>query len=85
MAGVLKERPFADGLTGAVSPLLAASSEFARQLRAKATQSRRLVHRTRGIKPGTPVPITGLNRTFVVMPHISRMASSGSAEMSKFS
>lgn len=40
----------------------------------------------RGIKPGTPVPTTALNRTLVVMPfRISRMASSGRVETSKFS
>ena len=42
------------------------------------------VQLARGIKPGTPVPTTVLNRTFVLMPsRISRMASSGSARYLK--
>ena len=48
--------------------------------------SPRSVQWARGMKPGTPVSTTGLRRTFVVMPwRISRMASSGRLEMSKFS
>src|SRR5271157_1261591 len=44
------------------------------------------VQLARGIKPGTPVLTTVLNRTLVVMPsRISRMASSGRVEISKFS
>jgi hypothetical protein len=44
------------------------------------------VHSLRGMNPGTPLPITVLNRTFVVMRFaMSRMASSGSVEISKFS
>lgn len=38
------------------------------------------------MKPGTPVSTTALNLTFAVMPsRISRMASSGRADISKFS
>jgi hypothetical protein len=37
------------------------------------------------MKPGTPVATTVLNRMFVFIPsRISRIASSGKAEMSKF-
>jgi hypothetical protein len=44
------------------------------------------VQLARGIKPGTPVLTTVLNRTLAVMPsRISRMASSGRVEISKFS
>ena len=44
------------------------------------------VRRALGINPGTPVSTTELNLTFVVMrSRISRMASSGRAEISKFS
>ena len=44
------------------------------------------VQEARGIKPGTPVSTTELNLTFVVMrSRISRIASSGRAEISKLS
>ncbi len=51
---------------------------------ANATRRRR-IHSARGIKPGTPVSTTVLNLMFAVMPsRISRMASSGRADISKF-
>ena len=43
-------------------------------------------YEARGINPGTPVSTTGLKRTLFVTPsRISCMASSGKAEISKFS
>ncbi len=44
------------------------------------------IHLPPGIKPGTPVSTTGLNRYCVLIPSlISCIASSGRAEISKFS
>jgi hypothetical protein len=44
------------------------------------------VHSGRGMNPGTPLPTTVLNLTFVVMRfRMSDMTSSGSVETSKFS
>ena len=59
------------------APVAAAAGEAGRA----AASARSSVAR---MNPGTPVSTTGLNRMFVVMlSRISRMASSGRAEMSK--
>src|SRR5271157_1929333 len=89
--GCRRGGPFAQGLflnvpvRGKVAGQPGQHANLRANLQRMRPRSLSSVQRARGIKPGTPVPTTVLNRMFVDMPYrISRMASSGRVEMSKF-